>query len=358
MPDPGSALPCRQGCCRRLLRVLSLVLLVLVISGMTGWGALFLYFSPLSREPLRIGMAGAFALGTLVAFAFFRRRWRTLLIFLVALAALVTWFRAIPPSNDRQWAPEVAVLGSATVDGSLVTLKSIRNFDYRTEADFTPRYYDKTFDLDKLQSVDLICVYWGSSAIAHLMVSFGFGGSDFVAFSIEMRPEKGEARSMVRSFFRNYELIYIVADERDVIRLRTQFRNPREQVYIYRTRLPVENQRKLFLSYVAKINELSRTPEWYNALKDNCTTGALERAGAYEGRGRYNWKVLLSGYAAEYAYECGMLEGSMAFPELTQRCLINARAEAAAEAEDFSARIREGLPTPRPYTLQEFLSPP
>jgi hypothetical protein len=341
-----------------MLRALFYILLVLIITGMTVWGALFLCFSPLPPEPLRIGMAGAFALGTLVAFALFRKRCRTLLMFLVAFGVLVAWFHAIPPSNDRQWAPEVAVLGSATVNGNLVTIKNIRNFDYRSESDFTPRYYDKTFDIDKLQSVDLVCVYWGSPAIAHIMASFGFGGSDFVAFSIEMRPEKGEARSMVRSFFRNYELIYVVADERDVIRLRTNYRNPREQVHIYRTRLPVENQRKLFLSYVGKINELYRTPEWYGALKDNCTTGALERTGAYEGRGRYNWKVLLSGYAAEYAYECGVLDASMAFSELSQRCLVNAKAEAADQAEDFSARIRVGLPTSKPYTLQEFLSPP
>ena len=358
MTSPESTVPCRPGCCRRLLRVLLFMLLVLVITGMTGWGALFLYFSPLPREPLRIGMAGAFALGTLVAFAFFKKRRRTLLVFLVVFAALVAWFHAIPPSNQRQWAPEVAVLGSATVNGNLVTIKNIRNFDYHSESDFTPRYYDKTFDLDKLQSVDLICVYWGSSAIAHLIASFGFGGNDFVAFSIEMRPEKDEARSMVRSFFRNYELIYIVADERDVIRLRTNFRNPSEQVHIYRTRLPVENQRKLFLSYVAKVNELYRTPEWYGALRDNCTTGVLERTGAYEGRGRYNWKVLLSGYAAEYAYECGVLDTSMPFSELSRRCLVNVKAEAADKSEDFSARIREGLPKPEPYTLQEFLSPP
>jgi hypothetical protein len=279
-------------------------------------------------------------------------------MFLVAFVALVVWFFAIPPSNHRRWAPEVAVLGSATVDGSLVTIRNIRNFEYRSETDFTPRYYDKTFDLERLQSVDLICVHWGSPAIAHIIASFGFGGSDFVAFSIEMRPEEGEVRSMARSFFRNYELVYVVADERDVIRLRTRYREPREQVYIYRTRLPVENQRKLFLSYVAKVQDLSTTPEWYNALVDNCTTGVLERIGAYGGRARYNWKVLLSGFAAEYAYECGMLEASLPFSELRQRCLVNARAEAADGDEDFSVRIREGLPAPSPYTLEEFLSPP
>jgi hypothetical protein len=250
------------------------------------------------------------------------------------------------------------VLPSATVDGKLVTIKNIRNFEYRSETDFTPRYHDRTFDLDKLRSVDLICVYWGSPSIAHVMASFGFEGGDFVAFSIELRPEVGEAWSMLRSFFRNYELTYVVADERDVIRLRTSYRDPREQVYIYRTRLPIENQRKLFLSYVAKVDELSRKPQWYNTLNDNCTTGVLQRAGAYERRARYSWKILLSGYAAEYAHECGLLDTSLPFDELSRRCLVNAKAEAAGDAEDFSVRIREGLPLPGPYTMQEFLSRP
>jgi hypothetical protein len=199
-------------------------------------------------------------------------------------------------------------------------------------------------------------VHWGSRAIAHVMASFGFAGGEFVAFSIEMRKEAGEAGSMLRSFFRKYELIYVVADERDVIRLRTNYRQPREQVYVYGTRLPVENQRKLFLSYVEKVNELSREPEWYNTLEDNCTTGVLQRTHAYRGRGRYNWKILLSGFAAEYAYEVGMLDTSLAFADLRERCRVNARAELADDADDFSQRIRDGIPRPEPYTLQEFQS--
>ncbi len=335
---------------------LLIVLLSIVVAGMTGWGTLFLWLSPMPLAPLRAVMAGAFAIGTLASFVLLKRRWRTLLVFLAVFAVLVVWYFSIRPSNDREWAPEVAVLPTATVNGNLVEIRNIRNFDYRTETEFTPRYYDKTFDLDKLQSADLICVYWGSSAIAHVMGSFGFGGDDFVAFSIEMRNEKGEANSMVKSFFRKYELIYIAADERDVIRVRTNYRRPPEQVYVYRTRLPIEDQRKLFLSYVAKMDELSHTPEWYNTLEDNCTTGVLQRTRAYKGRGRYNWKVLLSGYAAEDGYDLGMLDTSIPFAELRERSLVSAKAEAADKAEDFSLRIREGIPKPEPYTMQEFLS--
>ncbi len=347
---------CRPGWMRRVGRVLFVMLLILIVTGMTLWSTLFLWLSNLPGEPIRIALASIFAIGTLASFIILKKRWRTLLVFLGVFAVLVIWFFSIPPSNNRQWVPEDAALATATVNGHLVEIKNIRNFDYRTETDFSPRYYDKTFDIDKIESVDLITVYWGNPAIAHVITSFGFGGNDFVAFSIELRPEKGEVNSMIRTFFRKYELMYVVADERDVIRVRTNYRQPREDVHVYRTKLPIENQRKLFLSYVAKVNALSRTPEWYNTLQDNCTTGVLQRTESYNRRGRYNWKVLLSGYAAEYAYDLGMLDTSMPFAELSQRCLVNAKAEAADKAEDFSLRIRKGLPMPKPITLQEFQS--
>jgi hypothetical protein len=338
-------------------KVAAVLLLGLLVAGMTVWGALFLWYSNIPVAPLRVALSGLFGIGTLAAFVFLQRRWRTLLGFAAVFALLVTWFLLIPPSNDREWAPEVAVMPSATVKGNLVEIRNIRNFEYRTATEFTPRYYDKTFDLDKLQSADLICVYWGMPAIAHIMASFGFGGDDFVVFSIEMRPERNEPSTMVRSLFRQYELIFIAADERDVIRLRTDFREPREQVYIYRTRLPIENQRKLFLAYAAKVDSLSRTPEWYNTLEDNCTTGVLNLTHAYEGRGRYNWKVLLSGFAAEYGYDLGMLDTSVPFAELSERGHVNDRAARAGDSPAFSSRIREGIPMPRPYTMQEFEAP-
>ncbi len=341
-------------------KALLIAVLALVVVCTAVWGALFLWVSPLPGEALRAALALILVVGTLASFLVFRRRWRTLVVYLVIFAGLVTWYFSMSPSSDRDWVPEVARLPTATVNGNMVTVTNIRNFEYRTANDFTPRYYDKTFDLDKLQSTDLICVYWGSPAIAHVMASFGFDGNDFVAFSIEMRGEKGEPNSLLRSFFRKFELIYIVADERDVIRVRTNYREPREQVHVYRTRLPFEDQRKLFLSYVDKINQLSQKPEWYNTLDDNCTTGVLHRAkAAYSGRrGRYNWKVLLSGYAAEYAYDIGMLDTSMPFAELSQRCLVNEKAQAADQDPAFSLRIREGLPMPEPYTMEEFLSGP
>ena len=161
----------------------------------------------------------------------------TLVGFAVVFAVVLLWWTSIEPSNERDWQTDVAVLPYATRDGDLVTLHNVRNFDYRTsDQDFAPRYDDRTFDLRELDAVDLIAVYWMGDAIAHIMVSFGFAG-EHVAISIETRKEKGEAYSSIAGFFKRYELIYVVGDERDLIRVRTNYRRPEEQVYLYRTRM-------------------------------------------------------------------------------------------------------------------------
>ena len=139
--------------------------------------------------------------------------------------------------------PEAAIMfpkyKAGPINGDLVTIHNIRNFDYRTETDFTPRYYTKTFDLREVDSVDVIASYWMGDAIAHIFLSFGFSGKDFIAISIETRRQRHQSYSTVAGFFKQYELFYVVADERDLIRLRTNYRkDPPEDVYIYRTRAP------------------------------------------------------------------------------------------------------------------------
>jgi hypothetical protein len=332
---------------RRLGKVCGVLLLGAVVTGMTLWGMGALYYSPLPPL-LRPPLALTFGLATAAAFLGLPQRRRTLLGFGLVWSALVLWWSTIPASNTRDWQPDVAVLPSATLDGDRVTLHNIRNFVYRTATDFTPRYYDKTFDLRHLESVDLISSYWAGEAIAHLLVSFGFGGQDYVAISIETRKERTEDYSSIKGFFKQYELIYVVADERDVLRLRTTYRQPPEAVYLYRTRIPPARARRLFLDYVREINQLVAQPAFYNSLTTNCTTNIVLHLQAAGGIARYNWKILLSGYAPAYAYEVGGLDTSLAFADLKQRSHINARAQAADEAPDFSQRIRTGLPRPPP----------
>jgi hypothetical protein len=335
---------------KRAGRALLTLVIAIVMVALTGWGGLAIYYSNLSGEGLRKALALGFALfggALLVWYLFSTKRIRPLLIFLAAFLLLLAWWSAIPPLQNREWAPEYARLPHATISGDLVTIHNIRNFDYRTETDFTPRYYDKIFDLRELDSVDLFASYWMGDAIAHTIVSFGFSGKDFLAVSIETRRERHESYSSIAGFFKQYELFYVVADERDLIRLRTNYRkDPPEDVYLYRTLAPPANARRIFLDYVREINSLAEKPEFYNSLTTNCTTSILTHTRVNPGHLPLSWKVLLSGYVPEYIYENRRIDTSLPFEELRRRSHINSAAHAADKSPDFSQRIRAGLPTP------------
>jgi len=313
---------------------------------MTAWGALAIWYSDLSMGYVRAGLAGLFGLATLLAFAFLPGRLRTLAGFLAVFAGIAAWWLSIPASNERQWQRDVAVLPYATVKDEQVTIHNIRNLNYRTETDFDVRYYDKTFDLNRLDAVDLIAVYWMGDAIAHIMVSFGFQEQDFVTFSIETRKEQGEDYSTLKGFFKQYELIFIVGDERDLIRVRTDFRKPPEDIYLYRAHMTPENARKFFMEYIHQINSMKENPEWYNTLTTNCTTDVVRLIRDFGGKARYNWKVLLSGYAPQYAYELGSLDTRIPFEELRKLSYVNPKAVTVGDDPEFSRKIRAGLPRP------------
>jgi hypothetical protein len=328
-------------------RVLGWGIAALAVLGTGLWGTLALHYSDLSPGWLRDALAGLYALlalTALVALAARRRRRVLLVLFVAAFVGLLLYWRTITPSNDRDWAPEVARLPYATIAGDLVTVHDIRNFDYSTETDFAPAYYDRTFDLRRLDAVDLVTSYWMGPAIAHVFVSFGFA-DQHIAVSIEARKERNEGYSSIQGFFRRYELIYVVGDERDLIRVRTNYRrDPPEDVYLYRVRGPADNLRRLFLEYVRAINALRDEPRFYNTLTTNCTTTILLHTRVNPGHLPLSWKVLLSGHAAEYAWEQGRLDPSLPFEELQRRSRINDAARAADQTPDFSRRIREGLP--------------
>ena len=331
---------------KRFCGLCAVTALSLLVAGLTVWAMCALYYSDIQSSMFRACLAGLFGLATAGAFALLPGRRRTLIFFFAAWALVAVWWAAIAPSNKRDWQADVAVLPRATIQGDRVTLHNIRNFTYRTATDFTPGYYDKTFELARLSSVDLIAVYWMGDAIAHIMLSFGFGGTDYVVFSIETRKEIHEDYSTLKGFFKQYELIYIAGDERDLLRVRTDYRDPQEDVYIYRLRIPPERVRLFFLEYVNKINRLYDQPEFYNTLITNCTTDVVALARGLGGDIRYSWKVLLSGYAPEYAYERGSLDSRLSFIELRQRSLVNPRAHAVGDDPDFSIKIRKGLPMP------------
>ena len=331
---------------KTMFRMLGVVLIGLMVVGATIWGALALWFTLPAAEGIRVALALGFAAlgaGGLLTALLRRRLIVPLLPFAGAFVALLGWWSTLGASNDRVWQPDVAMLPSAEIEGEIVTLRNIRSFSYRSETDYTPRWYDKSFDLRQLDTLDLIAVYWMGDAIAHTILSFGFAGEQ-IAISIEARKEQDEAYSAFAGFFRRYELYYVVADESDLIGLRASYRDPPEDVYLYRTNAPPERLRHLFLEYVTKIDELNDRPEFYNTATTNCTTNIVMHIQAIGPQVPLSWKMLLSGYFPELVYERGSLDQSLPFDALRRQSHINERARAADGADDFSRRIRENLP--------------
>jgi hypothetical protein len=326
-----------------LKRFITTILIGFILLGMILWGALAIAYSNIPSEALRTILSWAFALGSIAALLLLRPWRRAVGVFLTVFTAVLVWWLLIPPSQDRDWQPDVAVLPSAEFDNDRVTIRNIRNNDYRSETDYTVRYYDKTFDLSKLRTADLFISFWDSPYIAHTIMSFGFEGDNYVAISIETRKTKDEEYSAIKGFFKQYELFYVVSDERDVVRLRTNYRG--ENVYLYRFTAQPELVRDVFRDYFTYINHLKEQPEWYNALTHNCTTAIRGHVVPHTITRRWpSWKLLVNGYLDERLYETGAVDQSLPFAELKARSHINERAKAAGEASDFSKKIREGLP--------------
>ena len=336
------------GILSRAARAAGLLLIGLLMLGASGWGVLALHYWDQANPTLRDTLAAVWALASLaciVGFSFRRWRWRSLGAFTALFGLLLLAWSTIEPSNDRAWVPENAVLAYADIDGERITLHNIRNFNYRTATDFTPAYYDRTFDLRQLDGVDLFSSYWMGPKIAHVFLSFAFTDGSHVAVSIETRREQGQPYSSIAGFFRQYTLYYAVADERDIVRVRTNYRHdPTEQVYLYRLRGSPAAAKRLFLEYLQQINALRQHAEWYNTLTSNCTNSIWFLGRLNPGHLPYSWKVLVSGYLPEYLYEQGRLDTSVPFAELQRRAYINPRAQAADQAADFSQRIRAVQP--------------
>jgi hypothetical protein len=264
------------------------------------------------------------------------------LTFAVAFGALLVWWHRIPPSNDRDWKDDVARMTTGLVEGDQVTLQNVRCFDWRTREDYTQRWETRTYDLSRLRSVDMILSYWSMAAIAHVIISFGFDDGEQVAFSVEIRPEKTEKFSEIGGFFKEFELVILACDERDVIRVRTNVRG--EDDYLYRIRMPVANIRSLFVAYVNEANKLSRTPRFYNTITVNCTTLVYHMMKRIVGHLPFDFRLLLSGYLPGYVYRVGGLDSRYSPAELRAFGRISERARQSDRSPCFSAEIRAGIP--------------
>ena len=312
-----------------------------LLAGLVAWASLALYWSNLPWPEARLALALAFA-GFGIWALWISRTPRIRLAFAGVFTVVLVWWLLIPPSQDRDWRPEVAVLPRAEIDGDRVRLINVRNFDFRSRDDFTVRYEDREVSLSHLTGVDFYLSFWREGPVGHTWVSFLFDNAPPVSISIETRPEKGEGFAPLASMFKQFELIYVVGDESDLVGLRASHRD--EQVFLFHVIAPPENARRLFLIYLERINELAERPEWYHLLSNNCTLNIVRYMNKAGREGGFEWSHLLNGQFDGYLFNVGLLDTSMPFHELRERSRITAAAKAAEDAPDFSTRIRAGLP--------------
>lgn len=308
------------------------------------WGGLALWFqAPGGRAGRTYCLLLWGALSTVTLLLLWRGRAAAGCVgFVLAFGALLSWWRRIAPSNDRIWADEVAQMTTGTVEGSRVTLRNVRNFDWRTNSDYTARWETRHYDLERISSVDMIVSYWTIRPIAHMLISFGFDAGEQVVFSVEIRRRKRQSFSEVGGFFKEFELSIIAADERDAIRVRTNVRG--ENTYLYRIRMPAAAIRSLFLGYVEQANALVTKPRFYNTVTVNCTTLVYHMMQSIVGYLPLNYRLLLSGYLPEYVYRVGGLDDRLPLAQLRALGRISERARQSDRSDSFSADIRRGVP--------------
>ena len=327
-----------------VLRLSATVMATLLVGVPALWAAAALWYQAPGGTALKIAIIitwAAFSV-TMLVLLWQLRIALGLLLFAAVFACLLIWWTRLPPTNDHVWADDVARITTGTIEGNRVTLHNVRNFDWRSKTDYTQRWETRTYDLDRLSSVDMIMSYWTGPAIAHMLISFGFDDGEHVAFSVEIRRQKTQEFSEIGGFFKEFELSIIAADERDVIRVRTNIRG--EQDYLYQLRMPLTAMRSLFLGYIGEANSLVDSPRFYNTITVNCTTLVYHMMKRIVGHLPLDYRLLLSGYLPEYVYGVHGLDQDYSIEELKARGYITERAKRSDRSPNFSADIRRGLP--------------
>ncbi|QTP54827.1 DUF4105 domain-containing protein [Billgrantia sulfidoxydans] len=325
-----------------MTQAIGLLVTLLMAMGMA-WGAAALWFRlPGSRSRRRLAVAcwGAAALALLLLGGQ-GQWWANGIQVLLLLLLLIWWFR-LRPTHDRPWSDDVAYLATGELQGSHLMLHHVRDFDWRTRDEAEVHWEARRYDLDRLDSVDMIVSSWGRPGVAHVMVSFGFEGQQFVVFSVEVRRLKGERFSEIGGFFRQYELAIVAADERDAVGLRSKVRG--ERVSLFRLRMPQAAMRSLLLAYVEEANALAKAPRFYNTITANCTTLIFAMARGIGARLPLDYRLLVTDRLPGYAFKVGGLWPGFTLSELEMKGRIDDQARRVHRATDFSQRIRQGVP--------------
>lgn len=326
----------------KILHFLFLAVIFSVVLVLGLWGGLALHFQLLAvYKWVFIGLWAVLTVLTLWGILRPLGRVRSLAVFAVGTAVLLTWWSFMTPSLDRDWAPELAQSLTGEIDGNKVTLHNVRNFNWRSSADFDARWESRNYDLDQLAGIDMILSYWGDEAIAHTLLSFGFENGDHAVFSVEIRRENGEEFSTIGGFFKKYELAILVADENDIVRLRTNVRDPLEDVYLYPITTTKEHRIALFKGLIGKANGLAKKPRFYHTILANCTTVIYSLVRQYRDDIDLDMRIIQSGYLPDYMAERGVLNWSKPYGDIRARAAISAKGQGIEAGQDYSVVIRE-----------------
>ena len=315
------------------------IFLFLVLGWSWGGAAIFLNCS----EPgwLKILCVTSFVALLPGVFFFCRSFFKAVLACLVFFMVLLFWWNSLQPSNNKDWALDVAKISHGEIIGDRLTMHNVRDFRYTDEDTFQEHWQTREYDLKKLQGLDIFLSYWASDDIAHLITSWDFGDDGHMAVSIETRKDKTQKYSAVKGFLKQYELSYVAADERDIVGLRTNFR--KERVYFYRLVTPKGLPRALLEEYLLEMNRLVTTPEFYNAFSRNCATTANRHVETITKDGRFfpDWRLILSGHLDELLYEEGSLQNyTLSLAKLRQKSRIDLQMQ-KYDGDNFSKRLRE-----------------
>jgi hypothetical protein len=332
-----------RGAVALLLRILVSALVVVPVSA---WSALALWFRLPAPEGVRALAACLFALLGLATIAalFLRRSLAGLTVFALVFGGLLVWWSTITPPLGGDWAPDVARQTTGTVEGDILTLSDVRDFDWRSDSDFAERWSKRSYDLTKLKTLDLFLAYWAGPEMAHVIMSFGFEDGDHISWSVEVRRERTGEFSPVADAFRNHTLIYLATTERDSVRLRSNVRG--EDVRLYRLNTPPGQARALLVEYALQATALAAQPKWYNSITANCATVVFKIVRAAGGTFPLDWRLVINGFLPGYLYDQRVVVTSIPLAELMERARISEKARAADQSPDFSQAIRVGVPSP------------
>ena len=324
------------------MRLLTKVTVTLVLILTWLWGGTALWLAGPGPHWIQMLIALAFGAFLPAAFLFTKSFAKGCIVSLCIFLLLLFWWQTLTPTSEKKWAPDVAKISHGEIQGNILTMYNVRNFDYKSETLFYQHWETRKYNLKNIQGIDIFLSYWASDHIAHTILSWDFGEDGHLPISIETRKDETQEYSTIKGFFKQFQICYIAADERDIIRLRTNYR--KERVYLYRLQTTEQTAQALLEEYLAKMNSLVDKPEFYDALSHNCTTTIQIHANAIrtDAPPPLDWRLIASGHVDELLYDRGVILSELPFAQLRKASRVDLKMQ-KEDKDNFSTMVREHI---------------